>query len=114
MRSKFLAAFIAVMAPAVFGASAPSPDEIQTAVSAAYAKYKGLQEGKNADYIPALAKVDPDLFGIALITVEGKVYKAGDIKSDVSIQSISTVFTLANVIQEWGAPAVRDNIGVDA
>jgi glutaminase len=32
-------------------------------VDAAYAKYKTLQEGKNADYIPALAKVDPNLFG---------------------------------------------------
>jgi len=114
MRSKFLSAFIAVMAAAVLATSAPSPDEIQTALDAAYAKYKGLQEGKNADYIPALAKVDPDLFGIALITVDGKAYTAGDIKSEVSIQSISKVFTLANVIQESGAPAVRDNIGVDA
>jgi len=102
------------MAAAVLATSAPSPDEIQTALDAAYAKYKGLQEGKNADYIPALAKVDPDLFGIALITVDGKAYTAGDIKSEVSIQSISKVFTLANVIQESGAPAVRDNIGVDA
>lgn len=114
MRSIFLGTFIAVMAAAVLAASAPSPDEIQTALNAAYAKYKGLQEGKNADYIPALAKVDPDLFGIALITVDGKVYTAGDTKSEVSIQSISKVFTLANVIQESGAPAVRDNIGVDA
>src|SRR6058998_2423908 len=116
MRSKFFIStfIIAVMAAAVLAASAPSPDEIQTALNAAYAKYRGLQEGKNADYIPALAKVDPDLFGIALITVDGKAYTAGDIKSEVSIQSISKVFTLANVIQESGAPAVRDNIGVDA
>ncbi len=36
------------------------PHRMQKAVDAAYAKYKGLQEGKNADYIPALAKVDPE------------------------------------------------------
>ena len=42
-------------------------------MNAAFAKYKDLKEGKNADYIPALAKVDPNLFGIALVTVDGKV-----------------------------------------
>ena len=35
------------------------PASAAAAVNAAFAKYKGLQEGKNADYIPALAKVDP-------------------------------------------------------
>ena len=47
--------------------------DVQKAVDAAYAKYKGLQEGKNADYIPALAKVDPNISGIALVTTDGKV-----------------------------------------
>ena len=50
------------------------------AVDAAYAKFRTLKEGKNADYIPALAKVDPNLFGIALVTVDGKVYTAGDVQ----------------------------------
>jgi glutaminase len=53
----------------------------QSAVDSAYNQFKTLKEGKNADYIPALAKVDPNLFGIALITVDGKVYTAGDIKT---------------------------------
>src|SRR5580765_871509 len=87
---------------------------VQSVVDGAFAKYKSLQEGKNADYIPALAKVDPNLFGIAVVSVDGKMYTAGDIKSEVSIQSISKVFTLANVLQESGPAAVRDNIGVDA
>ena len=83
--------------------SAQTPAEIQQAVDAAYAKFRTLNEGKNADYIPALAKVDPNLFGIALITTDGKVYTAGDVKTEVSIQSISKVFTMAQVIQEQGA-----------
>jgi glutaminase len=86
----------------------------QAAVNDAYAKFKTLQEGKNADYIPALAKVDPNLFGVALITVDGKVYTAGDIKTEVSIQSISKVFTMAQVIQEQGLDSVEKRIGVDA
>jgi glutaminase len=95
-------------------ASAQSPAEIEKALNAAYAKYKTLQEGKNADYIPALAKVDPNLFGLALVTVDGKVYTAGDIKSEVSIQSISKVFTMARVIEDSGPQAIANNMGVDA
>jgi glutaminase len=90
------------------------PASIQAAVDAAYAKYKTLKEGKNADYIPALAKVDPNLFGIAVVTADGKVYSAGDLKTEVSIQSISKVFTMAQVIQEQGVDSVAKRIGVDA
>jgi glutaminase len=86
----------------------------QTAVNAAFAKYKTLKEGKNADYIPALAKVSPDLFGIALYSADGKVYTAGDITTQVSIQSISKVFTMARVIQDQGPDAIEKLIGVDA
>ena len=93
---------------------AQSASDIQKAVDAAYAKYKGLQEGKNADYIPALAKVDPNLFGIAVVTPDGKVYTAGDVKTEVSIQSISKVFTMAQVIQEQGLESIEKRIGVDA
>ena len=94
--------------------SAQSPAEIQQAVDAAYAKFRTLKEGKNADYIPALAKVDPNLFGIAVVTTDGKVYTAGDVKTEVSIQSISKVFTMAQVIQEQGEGAIEKRIGVDA
>jgi glutaminase len=68
-----------------------------------------LKEGKNADYIPALAKVDSNIYGIALVTADGKVYTAGDVKSQVSIQSISKVFTLAKVIEEQGPDGDREH-----
>ncbi|MDO4497793.1 MAG: glutaminase [Bacteroidales bacterium] len=53
------------------------------------------KEGKQADYIPALAKVDPDKLGICLTTVSGETYKIGDADEKFSIQSISKVFSLA-------------------
>ena len=93
---------------------AQAPADVQKAVDAAYAKFKDLKEGKNADYIPALAKVDPNLFGIAVVTADGKVYTAGDVKTEVSIQSISKVFTMAQVIQEQGLDSIEKRIGVDA
>jgi glutaminase len=93
---------------------AQTPADVQQAVDAAYKKYQTLKEGKNADYIPALAKVDSNLFGVAVVTTDGKVYGAGDIKTEVSIQSISKVFTMAQVIQEQGLESIEKRIGVDA
>jgi glutaminase len=101
-----------VVAPPQIQAQAAG--DIQKAVDAAFSKYRTLQEGKNADYIPALAKVDPNLFGIAVVTADGKVYTAGDVKTEVSIQSISKVFTMAQVIEEQGLDSVAKRIGVDA
>jgi glutaminase len=95
-------------------AIAQSPTEIDAALKAAHSKYAGLKEGKNADYIPALAKVDPNTFGIALVTTDGKVYTVGDLKSEVSIQSISKVFTLAKVMEEQNPEVIAKTIGVDA
>ena len=110
----FLAATLLVFGLVAAPAWAQTPAEIQAALDAAHAKYKDLKEGKNADYIPALAKVDSNIFGIALVTADGKVYTTGDVKSQVSIQSISKVFTLAKVIEEQGPDAIEKTIGVDA
>ncbi|MHA4847525.1 glutaminase A [Flavitalea antarctica] len=86
----------------------------QAAIDRAYEKYKDLKEGKNADYIKELANVDPNIFGIAIVTADGQIFTKGDLTSRVSIQSISKVFTLARVIEEQGPKAVMDKIGVDA
>lgn len=52
-------------------------------------------KGKQADYIPALAKVDPDQFGMCLETVSGEVYPFRQADTRFSIQSITKVFALA-------------------
>jgi len=102
------------LAGAAAHAQSPTPAAVTQAVNDAYAKFKDLHEGANADYIPALAKVDPNLFGIAVITADGKVYTAGDVGTQVSIQSISKVFTMARVIQDQGPDVILNTIGVDA
>jgi glutaminase len=95
-------------------AQAPAKAQVDAAMKAAFDKYKDLKQGKNADYIPALAKVDSNVYGLALVGVDGSVVTAGDIKTEVSIQSISKVFTLAKVIEEQGPDAILKTIGVDA
>ncbi len=87
---------------------------IEAVLQEAYTKFKDNNEGKNADYIKALAVVDPQIFGITLVTAEGKVYEAGDTKALVSIQSISKVFTAAKVMQEKGDTFLQEKIGVNA
>lgn len=111
-RSRTLVLVAALSLPALVLAEPPNP--IAAAVDAAWEKYRTLDEGKNADYIPALAKVDPKLFGISVVTVEGKTFQKGDVDARFSIQSISKVFTLASVLETAGAKAVLDKLGVDA
>lgn len=52
-------------------------------------------EGEQANYIPALAEVNPDKFGVCLTTMSGETYRLGDAQEKFSIQSISKVFALA-------------------
>ena len=54
-----------------------------------------VKEGKQADYIPALAKVNPDQFGMCLETVSGEVFPFMQSDTRFSIQSITKVFALA-------------------
>lgn len=113
--AKGLALFsLAASAGATATPAMAQPAGADAAVKSAYDQFKGLNEGKNADYIPALAKVPSNYFGITVVTPQGKVSTAGDIEPKFSIQSISKVFTMALVFQESGEGLVEDSIGVDA
>jgi glutaminase len=106
---------LALAAPAF--ARGPMPDpavkDFQRVVDAAYAKYKGLQEGKNADYIPILTETPSDLFGVVIVSKDGKVYSAGDVDYVFSIQSVSKPFTAALVMTEQGPEVLKEKIGVE-
>ena len=58
--------------------------------------------GRQADYIPALAQVDPDRFGICIATADGEFYGLGDIDECFSIQSVSKVFSLSMALSIMG------------
>jgi len=90
-----------------------APDDFQRVVDEAYAKYKDVNEGKNADYIPILTTVPGDLFGVAIATRDGKLYTAGDIDYRFSIQSVSKPFTAALIMQQQGPETVHEKIGVE-
>ena len=90
---------------------APRKEQVQAIVQEAYDKFKGDTRGKNADYIPELAKVDSKLFGIAIVTTDNQSIAVGDTKTPFSIQSIAKVFSLALAMQEHGADKVFEKIG---
>lgn len=59
-------------------------------------------QGKVADYIPALANINPRQYGIAIATLDGQIVGTGDYQTKFSIQSISKVFTLSMVVRHMG------------
>jgi glutaminase len=91
----------------------PAVKEFQRVVDAAYAKYKDLKDGKNADYIPILTETPSDLFGVVIVTKDGKVYSAGDVDYQFSIQSVSKPFTAALVMTQQGPEVLKEKIGVE-
>ncbi|WP_105259263.1 glutaminase A [Pseudoalteromonas sp. T1lg88] len=88
--------------------------KVEQILAQAHTLYKDEKSGANADYIPALAKVDSEQFAIALVTTDGKIFTQGDIDSHFSIQSISKVFTLALAMEQQGPEAILDKIGANA
>jgi glutaminase len=73
----------------------------------------GRTGGKVADYIPDLAKVPPGLFGVAVVTVDGAVHEIGDTRYEFAIESVSKVFTMALVMEEFGAETLRAKVGAE-
>ena len=69
-----------------------------------------LGKGRVADYIPALAKVDPGKLGFALALPDGTVHASGDADEPFSIQSVSKVFTLALALRRVGS-SLWDSVG---
>jgi glutaminase len=90
---------------------APRDEQVKAIVNEAYNMFKSDTSGKNADYIPYLAKVDSKLFGIAVVTTDNRSYTLGDINYSFSIQSISKVFSLALAMEELGVDKVFERIG---
>jgi glutaminase len=87
--------------------------EVQILVEHLHEKYRPLTEGEVATYIPELAKADPEHFGIALVTPDGRLFAAGEIDQPFTIQSISKPFTYGMVIEEFGLERVSSHVGVE-
>ncbi|BBX48027.1 glutaminase A [Mycobacterium cookii] len=88
-------------------------EQIAEAVAAAYDSHKANRNGKNASYIPALAEVDPKLFGVCAATVDGQTFSAGDADCEFALESISKVFTAALAVEQAGPEVFHRKVGAD-
>jgi glutaminase len=100
--------------PQVSTGRLPHPETVRDLIGAAHRAYQPVTEGRVADYIPALAQVSPDLFGIAVVGVAGGTGAVGDAGHPFTIQSVVKPFVFALVCEALGHTAVRERLGVNA
>ena len=92
----------------------PAAERVRALVAEAHERFKSIDDGKNADYIPALAKVPSDLFGVSVVGTSGIAFAAGDAEYEFSIQSASKPFVFALICQVIGEDEAREKLGVNS
>jgi glutaminase len=103
-----------VTEPYVSTGRLPSSDEIDAILARAHELYLGTDRGAVADYIGALADVEPDLFGACVVGANGREHSVGDARHPFSIQSVSKPFVFALVCEARGHRAARELLGVNS
>ena len=78
-----------------------------------HARYAPLLDGKLADYIPELAKADPNSFGICIATRDGYLYEVGDTRLPFTIQSISKPLVYGLALEDRGEEHILSKVGVE-
>jgi glutaminase len=92
----------------------PASDRVAALIAEAHERFQSNADGQNSQVYPALARVDPDLFGICVVGTSGNVYTAGAFDHEFAIMSVSKPFVFAMVCEALGPEAVRDKVGVNA
>ena len=91
--------------------SAAAP--IQEILDNIYEKYRTVDDGAVATYIPELGKADPSHFGICVMTVDGQVFSAGDCGQAFTIQSMCKPFAFQMALEEHGPDKLHRHVGVE-
>jgi glutaminase len=91
----------------------PAHAQMQEIVDAVYEKYKNVDDGEVATYIPELSKADPKHFGICITTVDGHVFRAGDWDQEFTIQSMCKPFAFQMALEQHGVEETLKHVGVE-
>ena len=92
----------------------PREEVVRGLLEDAYERYRTVDDGVVADYIPALARVSPDLFGACITGAHGESVAVGDSTHPFSIQSVSKPFVFALVCDAIGHDEARRKLGVNS
>ncbi|MEM9908446.1 MAG: glutaminase, partial [Cyanobacteria bacterium P01_D01_bin.44] len=76
-------------------------------------RYRELDEGRPASYIPELAKANPNWFGVSVVTTDGQIFEVGDVQQKFTIQSISKVFAYGLALEDHGREELLEKVGVE-
>jgi len=86
---------------------------IQELLDNLHTRYRPLRDGAVVDYNPELARADPEGFGIALATADGRLYVVGDTEVPFTIQSISKPFAYGLALQLLSEDSMHRKVGVE-
>jgi glutaminase len=100
--------------PFVSSGTLPTSDEVERLITSAWSTYRDVRGGALSQVYPALTRVDPDLFGIALCGTSGRIWEVGDTNHPFPVMSISKPFVFALVCQEIGPDEARARLGANA
>jgi glutaminase len=92
----------------------PPPEAVADAVAEAHRRHRDDRSGDTIKIYPALAAMPPDLFGLAVVGVSGRVHAAGDADHPFSLMSVSKPFVFALLSDAIGGETARAAIGVNA
>jgi glutaminase len=87
--------------------------QIQKVIDDIYHKYKNVDDGAVATYIPELGKANPNHFGICLATIEGHVFTAGDWEQEFTIQSLCKPFAFQLALEKHGPQKTLQHVGLE-
>jgi glutaminase len=78
-----------------------------------YNKIASIEDGELANYIPELARVAPNSFGIAVVAKDGRLHSIGDADIPFTIQSTSKALTYCMALELAGRERVLSRVGVE-
>ncbi|MFD4694106.1 glutaminase A [Streptomyces sp. NPDC058463] len=88
-------------------------DAVTDALRELHARFSGMRGGERADYIPELTRADPDDFGLALVSMDGHCYSAGEADVPFTMQSVSKPFVYALALSSLGLDEVGQWVGAE-
>jgi glutaminase len=95
------------------GATHEHASQIQEIIDGIYEKYKSVEDGEVATYIPELGKANPAHFGICLATVDGHLFRAGNYDKEFTIQSMCKPFAFQMALEQCGLAETLKHVGVE-
>ncbi|MDX3061185.1 MULTISPECIES: glutaminase A [Streptomyces] len=88
-------------------------EAVNDALGALHARFADVRDGEQADYIPQLTRADPDDFGLALVSMDGHCYSAGEADTPFTVQSVSKPFVYALALSSVGLDEVDRWVGAE-